>query len=88
MDERRWSARSDVFTRHSATALIVLPAEGPGLKLNGPAERIWVLTHRPSTAQQIANQIADEFGEVLDAVEPFVIETLEQLAAHGAVAVR
>ena len=88
MDERRWSARSDVFTRSSATALIVLPSEGAGLRLNGPAELIWALAHEASSTDEVAAAVADQFDEGVDQVRPFVVETLEQLHANGAVDVR
>lgn len=79
MEPRRWTARTDVFERATATSLIVLPSEGPGLKLNGPAAAIWERTHEGGSSEEIATDVAAVFDEDPVEILPFVIDTLETL---------
>ena len=83
MDTRRWRAKTDGFERESPASLILLPARGPGVTLNAPAAAIWACTRRPRTTDEVTAEVAARFGEEPTAVRPFVIETLEQLAAAG-----
>ena len=74
-----------MFERASATSLIVLPPEGDGVRLNGPAAAIFELTRGGATADDIAAGLAAAFDEDVDEIGPFVIETLDSLRAAGLV---
>lgn len=85
MEPRRWTARTDVFERATATSLIVLPAEGPGLKLNGPAAAIWERTREGGATEEIAADIAAIFDQDPAEILPVVTDTLESLHDAGVV---
>lgn len=85
MDAPRWTARGDVFERHCATSLIVLPAEGSGVKLNGPAEVIWNLTRVGSTVEHISADVAATYHTEVGEMREFVVETLVALSDAGLV---
>ena len=74
-----------MFERHSASALIVLPAEGTGVKLNAPAEVIWESTRAGATTDHIVIGVASFFDTSADEVRPFVVETLDALRGAGGV---
>jgi len=77
--------RGNVHERWSTSQLLLLPAEGDAVELNGPAALVWEALHSENRVDDIVRLVAEVYRESEAVVAPLVHGTIDQLRHHGLV---
>jgi hypothetical protein len=83
-----WRHAPDVLVRETVDRVVVLPRHAPApLTLRGTAPDVWRLFAEPRSVRDASTELARSYGADVSLVAADVHETVEHLAAQGALCV-